>query len=177
MHFKIDNIESDHTLADYRVDNFVVSNVAVNLDNTGKLEIADHKMSVSYGKVLKIGLDGAVIPLIDPTAHNLNELMSHKIDCNAVGQAIADALQIGGASAFSNACSLGLSAGANLIYNKIADIDGTALELGLAGTAKALDKNKDGSIDTILTGAWTGNMSYAGTPAPLAGATFYGARM
>ncbi len=176
-HFKIDSVESDLAFADYGVQNVAVAGVGVTLDGTGRFGIADHKVPLSYGKVLKIGLDGMVIPMLDPTAHNLGELLAHQIDCAAVGNMIASQIGGFGAGALSTACSAGLVAGAGVVYAKIADIDGSALEFGLTGTAKALDKNGDKKVDTIQTGAWAGNLSYAGTPAPLSAATFYGERM
>jgi hypothetical protein len=181
-HFKIDNIESDHNFADYSVANIVVNNVGITLDQTGKLGIADHKLPISYGSVLRVGLDGAIIPMIDPTASNLGQLMQHKVNCAKVGIAVRDAISSvigygGSASTYETACNQGLVAGANLIYAKIAEIDATALEFSITGTAKGLDKNGDKAIDSIQTGAWTGNLTYGSAPAPLAGATFYGERM
>jgi hypothetical protein len=181
-HFKLDNIESDLNFSDYSVANIVVQNVGVSLDQTGKLGIADHKMNVTFGSVLRVGLDGAIIPMIDPTANNLGTLLQHKISCQKVGIAVRDAIASvigygGSASTYETACNQGLVAGANVIYSKIADIDSSALELGITGTAKGVDKNGDKSIDQIQTGAWSGNASYAGSPAPLSGATFYGERM
>jgi hypothetical protein len=181
-HFKIDNVESDHMFADFGVENVAVPGVAVMLDKTGKFTIADHKVALSYGKVLRVGLDGAIIPMLDPTATNLGQLLQNKVDCQAVGVAIRDAIASqfgfgGSASTYESACNAGLVAGANFIYSKINDIDGSALELGIAGTAKGLDKDGDRKVDTIQTGAWTGTASYAGSPAPLANATFYGSRM
>ncbi|MBA3502298.1 MAG: hypothetical protein M4D80_25170 [Myxococcota bacterium] len=181
-HFKIDNIESDHNFADFSVANIVVQNVGVSLDQTGKLGIADHKMGITFGSVLRVGLDGAIIPMIDPTAKNLGELLQHKVNCLKVGTAVRDAVASvigygGSVGTYETACKQGLVAGAGVIYSKIAAIDSSALEFGLTGTAKGLDKNGDKQIDSIQTGAWSGNLSYAGTPAPLAGATFFGERM
>jgi len=176
-HFKIDNIESDLAFADYQVANVVVQNVGVSLDATGKFGISEHKVPLTYGKVLKIGLDGMVIPMLDPTASNLGTLLQHKVDCVAVGNLIASQIGGFGAGALTTACNAGLVAGAGVIYSKIDAIDGSALEFTMTGTAKVLDKNGDKKIDTIQTGAWAGTLSYAGTPAPLAAATFFGERM
>jgi hypothetical protein len=181
-HFKIDNVESDHNFADFSVANIVVQNVGVTLDATGKLGIADHKMGITYGAVLRVGLDGAIIPMIDPTAHNLGELLQHKVDCYKVGLAVRDAIASvigygGTVGTYETACKAGLVAGAGVIYAKIADIDSSALEFSLTGTAKAIDKNGDKAVDSLQTGAWTGNLMYANAPAPLAGATFFGERM
>ena len=75
------------------------------------------------------------------------------------------------------ACTAGLGYGATTLYTKIDAIDSSALEFGLVGTAKAVDKNNDSKVDTLQTGKWTGTLSYSGTPAPLAAATFIGSRM
>ena len=181
-HFKFDMVETDLDFAAYNISNVIVNNVGVSLDTTGKLSIAEHKVPLPYGKVLKLGLDGAIIPMIDPSAHNLNELLAHEVDCHAVGQAISDAISsflgfsVGGASTFAAACSAGLNAGATYIYDKIAAIDGSVLEFDEAGTARALDKTGDKLIDNLNTGAWAGQCSYAGSAAPLSTATFYGER-
>lgn len=181
-HFKVNNVDSDYAFADYGVTNVVVPGVAVTVDATGKLGLADHKVPVQYGKVLRIGLDAAIIPTLDPTASNLTELLQHQVDCNAVGdavnQAVVDTIGFGpGSGVFASACTSGLAAAANLIYSKIAGIDASALEFDMTGSAKVLDKDSDKKFDTIQTGTWSGTLSYAGTPAPLAGATFYGSRM
>jgi len=176
-HFKIDNVETDHAFADFQIANIVVPNVGVTLDTTGKLGIADHKIGLSYGKILRMGLDAAIIPMIDPTAANLGQLLQHQVDCNQVGTLIASQIGGFGAGALTTACNVGLVAGAQVIYTKIDGIDGSALEFGLTGTAKAFDKNGDKKVDSILTGQWAGNLTYGGTPSPLAAATFYGERM
>ncbi|MBA2544706.1 MAG: hypothetical protein H0V17_33995 [Deltaproteobacteria bacterium] len=180
--FKIDGVEADYPFADYGTEPVIVESVGMSLESSGKLTLSDHTVGLAYGKVLRIALDGAIIPSLDPTATNLAQLLQHQVNCNVVGQAVNDAVvdTVGfgpGPGVFATACNLGLQKAADAIYGKLAGIDGSALELGLTGTAKALDKDGNGQIDTIQTGAWTGTASYAGTPAPLAGATFFGSRM
>ena len=136
---------------------------------------------LQYGAVLRIGLDAAIIPSLDPSAANLGQLFQNQVDCNVIGQAVSDAVAdlvvfTPGPGVFATACNLGLTKAADFIYGKIAAIDGSALELRLAGTAKALDTDSNNQIDKIQTGAWAGTASYAGNPAPLATATFFGAR-
>ena len=176
-HFKLGNQEADYTLANYNMANVVVNNVAVTMDATGQLTIAAHNIPLAYGKLMRLGLDAAIIPALDASARNLGDLLAHTVDCQAVGAAIADAIGIGSASTFAGACTLGLAAGANFVYSKIDAIDGTALQFGLSGTAKGFDKNNDRTIDTIATGTWSGTLSYGTTPAPLAPSTFFGERM
>jgi hypothetical protein len=180
--FKIDNIETDILFADNSVAPVTAAGVGITLDQTGKLDIAEHKLPLSYGKVLKLGLDKVIIPAVDPTATNLQTLLTHLIDCAAVGQAINDALVDaigvgGGAGTWTTACNAGLVFGASAIYGKMDSIDSSALEFGLVGTAKAVDTNADHKIDRIQTGQWSGTLSYSGTPAPLSIATFSGERM
>ena len=123
-----------------------------------------------------------IIPAIDPTASDLNTLLANLVDCAAVGQAINNALEDqfgygGGASTWAAACTGGLAYGASTLYSKIDSIDESALEFGLTGAAKAVDKNNDSMVDTIQTGKWNGTLTYGGSPAPLADATFIGSRM
>lgn len=182
VHYKLDNQEGDFTFANYQLANVVVQNVGVTMDPTGQMTIAAHQVPLAYGQVLRLGLDAAIIPLIDPTAHNLNDLLAHKIDCTQVGTAITDALEfefgVGfSPSIFKSACIAGLTAGANFVYKKISEIDGNALQFSLSGTARGVDRNNDRKIDVIQTGAWSGTLAYGTTPTPLAPATFTGARM
>ncbi len=180
-HFKIDNQTFDLAFADYQVANIVVPGIGTQLDATAKLSLADHKLPLPYGAIIHIGLDAAVIPMVDANAHNLNELLADQIDCATVGQDINDALvqNFGfgpGAGVMEAACTAGLNASANAIYAKLDAISSTALEFDLTGTAKAADTNHDYKVDALQTGKWEGTLSYAGTPAPLAPATFNGTR-
>jgi hypothetical protein len=183
VHFKVDNIETDIAFADHMIAPVSAASVGVTLDATGRLDIAAHKLPLSYGKILRVGLDTVIIPAINPSAANLQTLLASLVDCNAVGVAINDALVSqfgfgGGAGTWATACSAGLVFGSAAVYAKIDSIDGSALEFGLTGVAKAVDKNNDSKVDTIQTGKWTGTLSYGSSmPAPLAEATFVGTRM
>jgi hypothetical protein len=176
VHYKLGNQEGDFLLTNYHVANVEVDNVAVTMDQTGQLTIAAHSVPLAYGKLLRLGLDAAIIPLIDSSAHSLNDLLAHKVDCNAIGNAIGDAIGFG-ASSFKAGCSAGLVAGADLVYSKIDAVDATALQFGLNGTARAVDKNNDRRIDSIQTGTWSGTLAYGTSPTPLLPATFFGERM
>lgn len=176
-HLKIDTNEQDLMFSAYGMDNVVVNGVGITADaSTGKVQIAEHKLPLAYGKILHIGLDAMIIPALSAGASDLNSLFENLVDCDAVGQAIDDYIGFGGASTYASACHLGLTAGANLIYSKINAIDATALTFDIAGTVRAVDSNSDGKADKLQTGAWSGMLSYGSTPSPLAPATFYGQR-
>jgi hypothetical protein len=174
--FTIDGAEREHAFADHGGADVAAGAAGVTLD-AGKLGIGEHAFALSYGKLLRLGLDAAIIPMLEPGAANLNELFTSKVNCQLIGQAIAAAVGLGGASTYAAACTAGMNRGASYIYGKLAAVDGVAIELGLTGTARAIDKDRDGRVDTLATGAWTGTVRFGGTPAPLAGATFFGARM
>ena len=76
------------------------------------------------------------------------------------------------------ACTAGLTLAASFLYSEIDNnIDASALEFDINGTAKAIDKNNDEKVDALQTGKWAGTLSYSGSPAPLSTATFTGSRM
>jgi hypothetical protein len=181
-HFKIGILEADFLLASYGQQNIVVDNVAFTMDPTGAITIASHDVPLTYGKLLRLGLDGAIIPLVDPMAQDLGGLLTDLVDCASLGQIISDevdsavGLPLLSAGTASNLCTAGLDAAANALYGELDKIDGTALKFSLAGTAKGLDTNGDGKIDAIATGGWTGMLSYGNTPTPLVPATFSGTR-
>jgi len=181
-HFKLGNQDGDFAFTNYHATNVVVNNVTVTMDATGQLTIAAHDVPLRYGQLLRIGLDAAIIPQIDSSAQNLNQLLTNLVNCQKVGEAIATFIEdnIGfdfGAQVFTTACKAGLNAGSNFIYTAVDGIDAAALKFDLSGSARGSDKNKDRNIDTIQTGTWSGTLSYGSTPAPLVPATFFGERM
>jgi hypothetical protein len=176
VHFKLDNQDKDVTLATFHVPNVVVNSVGVTMDASGQLTIAAHDVPLAYGQLLRLGLDAAIIPLIDSSSHSLNDLLAHQINCQSVASAIVNQFGIGSVSAIAAACTAGLTAGANFVYSKIDAIDSTALKFALNGTARAVDKNNDRTIDAIQTGTWAGTLAYGATPTPLLPATFFGER-
>ena len=177
VHFIVDTEELDFLFKDYGLKDVSASNIMTTLDSTGKLTIDAHKVPLSYGALLRLGVDNVIIPMIDPAAVNLDDVFHDAVDCTNVGQYVYDAVGIGSPSTFEAACNAGLSFAAAAIYQQIDRIDGAAFEFGINGTAKAVDKNHDGKADVIQTGKWGGTLSYAGTPAPLANATFTGTRL
>jgi hypothetical protein len=177
LRFEIDGVEQEFAFADYGIAETRVDGLQVSLAKTGLISISEHKVPMKYGQVMKLALDQALIPMIDPASANLGQLFKHAVNCTAVGKFVYEKIGIGSASTFESACNTGLAAGANALYNLMNNIDGAALEFALAGEARGIDRNRDGKMDEIVTGTWSGGMSYAGTPAPLAEAKFFGARM
>jgi len=179
VHFKLGNQEGDYAFANYHLPNVVVNDVAVTMDSTGQLTIAAHNLPLAYGRLLRLALDAVIIPALDSSAHNLNELLAHLINCQAIGDGIAGVLHLSFvAGPISGACSLGLDAGAAFVYRQIDTIDSTAgLSFGLNGAVRGQDSNGDRKIDKLQSGAWSGTLSYGAAPTPLVPASFFGERM
>lgn len=177
VEFKIDQINLQYAFKDYNMAEVSIPALAVGLDATGRLTIADHKIPLSYGKVLRIALDEVVIPMVDPTAFNLEDVLVNLVNCQAVGQYLYEAIDIGSPSTFQSACDAGLKGGAAVMYGLLNKVDDSALEFGINGVARGLDSNNDGKMDKIQTGAWAGTLAYGGTGAPLSKGVFIGQRM
>ena len=177
MHFVVDNVELDYLFKDYQMADVPVAGVAVTLDQTGKVTIAEHRVPVSYGKVMRLALDQVIIPFINPSAVTLEDVLKSVVNCRSVGIYTYQAIGIGSASTFESACLSGLKAGAQAIYSQIANVDSAALEFGITGIAKGIDRNGDKKMDVIQTGAWAGTLTYSGEAAPLAKGTFIGQRL
>jgi hypothetical protein len=177
VEFHIDNIDLQYPFVDYNMADVSIPMVGVAVENTGRLTIADHKVPLSYGKVLRIALDEVVIPMVDPTAFNLQDVLKHLVNCQKVGQYLYEAFDIGSASTFQSACDAGLAGGSSMLYGLLNKVDGSALEFGINGVARGLDTNNDGKMDKIQTGAWAGTLAYGGNGAPLGTGTFVGKRM
>ena len=177
LHFKVDNVDLDYNFKDYGMQDVKVDGVQVTMDQQGKLTISKHAVGLKYGQILKLALDQAIIPLIDPSAQNLGDLLKNLVNCHAVGTYVYDAIGIGSPSTFESACTAGLTAAGPALYTQLDHIDASALEFDLTGTARGIDKNKDGKMDDIATGTWTGELKYAGTPAMLPAAKFFGSKM
>jgi hypothetical protein len=174
--FKIDNQEIPFLLSEYGGTAVRAENIDITVAPGGKVTVGSHMIPISFGTVMRIALDEAVIPMVDPSARNLGELFQNLVDCQQVGQAVYDAINFGSASTFENACTGGLNLAANTIYNQISQINGAALQFEMSGTCRGIDKDQDGTMDELQRGAWAGQLSYAGAPAPLANASFTAAR-
>ncbi|HTL34013.1 MAG TPA: hypothetical protein VL326_12850 [Kofleriaceae bacterium] len=178
VRFTIDGTVTDLDFLTNNIDDVVANDVFITYDKgASRLGIGDHTLPLPYGKIVRLGLDVAVIPAIDPNAHNLGELIDHAVNCAGVGQSISDALGFGSAAFWGAACHSGVNAGANLLYNQIAD-QNAKLSLQLVGSSRAADTNNDYKLDKLLFGTWQGSMTYDADNATLAQPAEYdGARM
>ncbi|RMH38020.1 MAG: hypothetical protein D6689_20315 [Deltaproteobacteria bacterium] len=177
--FRIDGVEYAYSMADLSMDDITVEGVGVRMDGETKVYIDEHSFPVSYGAIAMLALDEVIIPLVDSSATNLQELLSHLVDCYTVGVEIANYIGVGSPGLYEGACELGIAAAASEIENQIRSIDDAGIVLTIHGDAKPQDTNTDRKVDVLLNGRWEGTISYAGTDAALSrdDNTFRGERM
>ena len=141
-----------------------------------RLAIGDHALALPYGKLVRIGLDAAIIPAIDANATGLADLLDNVVNCQGVGQSIADSLDIGSAAFWNSVCLAGLDRAAGFVYDQLVAQD-SMLDFNLTGSSRAADTNNDLKLDTLTFGEWAGTNEFDAQIVPLAQpATYTGAR-
>jgi len=148
----------------------LTANSQVTLGPHGDLAIADHALAVPDGALLRLALDRALIPHVVPGATNLAQALVALVDCGQLGARASAAVGFGSPGLYTAACRIGLTELADRWYGHLVAIDGKPSTLHSTGTARGLDHDRDGSMDEITTGAWTGSVDGA----QLGPATFQG---
>ena len=146
----------------------------VALDATGHLTIGDHAYAVPYGAVLRLGLDRAIIPGVEPTARDLATALGLLVDCDRLGMLVADRIGFGSPALYHTACRTAMTAIASELYARIAAIDDTPLALEVTGAADGVDLDGDGTMDALRAGTWSGSLQAGSARTPIAAASFTG---
>jgi hypothetical protein len=154
----------------------VVASTTCKLDRNGDLAFGEHRITLAYGKLLRLGFDRAVIPSVDPDTTDLSRALADLVDCKQLGALFAERVGLGGAGIFEVACVGGMSSLALEVYDRMAEIDRTPFELDMRGTANAIDHDSDGTMDVITGGTWTGTTRYGSTTGSLGPAPFEGTK-
>ena len=178
--FKLDDNVVEFTIDDLGGDEPVTKDVVVGIDANAAITVAQHDMPVAYGGFLAMVLEDEIVPLIDPSAYSLAELLRKSIDCVKVGVQMSNSLPFGSASFYQGACEVGVEVGADAIVSELRQIDERApLILRVTGTGKAQDNDNDKTVDVITKGKWTGLLDYNGSEGSLTddGNTFEASRM
>src|SRR5690606_7602800 len=66
--FTIDGTVESYAFVDHDIDDVVVDSVFVQLENESRFIVGEHTLPLPYGKLVRLGLDAAIIPAIDPSA-------------------------------------------------------------------------------------------------------------
>src|SRR5262249_19526161 len=121
----------------------------VTLERDGELAIADHVLAVDYAALLRLGLDQAVIPSVDPAAGDLAIALRDLIDCAKIGELVAERVGVGSPALYRSACTAGMIAAADEVYARIAAVGSSPVRLEAAGVATGIDADGDGAMDAI----------------------------
>ena len=169
----------DVDLAEMSMDYVVAENVPVTRTGDTAITIGDHALPVSYGRALVYMVRNIVIALIDPWARNLTEFLQDIVDCDSLGEKIADEVGFGSAGIYSSACNTALAFAGNYLEGKLGEVGGTATGFKLHGSARIQDSNSDKKVDKIVGGEWEGRLDIGPDAATLARPrqTFLGNRM
>jgi hypothetical protein len=169
----------DVDLAEMSMDYVVSDNVPVTRTGDTGITIGDHALPVSYGKALVYMVRNIVIALIDPWARNLTEFLQDIVDCDSLGEKIAEEVGFGSAGIYSSACKTALAFAGNYLEGKLGEVGGTATGFSLHGNARIQDSNSDKKVDKILGGEWEGRLDIGPDAATLARPkqTFLGNRL
>ena len=140
----------------------------VSLDETGRLAVPSHSVTLRYGAIVRAGLDLAVVPSAEPGSHDVASALSALVDCAGLGQLVADKVGFGSPLLYRGACITAMVAAADELHAHVVAIDATPLVLELAGAAIGVDGDHDGTMDVIKNGRWNGTVTatFAGARAP-----------
>ena len=136
-------------------------------------------MPVPYGSMLVIALEEVIIPLIDSEQQSLAGYLLDVVNCESVGEAVYQEIELGNAGFYESLCITGVQAGAALILDQLRSIDDGGVTFTLNGTALPRDTNGDRKVDQLSQGEWLGSIDYDGTVSELEADknTFVGNRM
>jgi hypothetical protein len=172
-------------LADAGVADIVVNDVPLTVDASGNVTIGEHSFGVSFGDLADVAIQQVIIPALDPSLANepgdrLAPFLSKLVRCTdpegqTLGQLVVDSLGeeydwAGAIGTFiDTGCSTAVSWVVQVIDEKLAEKTEGALSFKVRGSARLVDENNDGTADRLAAGAWTGEVTIAGTVAPLMG--------
>jgi hypothetical protein len=178
VRFEIEGVVKDYKFVDYDIDNVITNDILITLDRgQQRMHIGEHDLQLPWGKLVRLALDVAVIPAIDPTATSLADLLDNVVNCASVGSSIQSAIGFGGTAFWTSACQGGLGLAADQVYDQIADSD-SKLGMHLVGQSRYTDLNNDYKLDELTFGNWTGTMKLDAQDAAIAQpAAYVGKRM
>lgn len=173
--FTVDGNTSRFPFADMGMTNLAAPNVGYQ-QTDDRTDIANHQFPISYGSVLMVALNDVIIPLVDPSATDLETFFNNLINCDGVGASISGYIGFGSPQLYAGACRLGLGYASDYVEGRILSLNSSAMILGISGNARPMDTNGDRKIDVLQNGTWTGSMTYANQPVTLGASTFRGDR-
>jgi hypothetical protein len=152
------------------------TSLQVTLDKAGHLAFDEHVLALGYGRMLRVGLETAVIPSVDPAATDLSRALRDLVDCAQLGKLVSEKVGLGSPTLYEAACATGMTAAASDFYARLATIDRSPLELHMTGVAHAIDLDGNGTMDAFDNGGWKGTVGYGSAQTSLGPTLFTGTR-
>ena len=125
----------------------------------GRLTIEPHAMTLPYARIVRLGLERAVVPGVVPGAASLPEALVALVDCPRLGALVAGYVGIGSPALYETACSAALLRLASAIDARIDALDTDTYSLEVVGAALGRDLDGDHALDVIEGGAWIGTLA------------------
>lgn len=174
MRFEVGHTVTVVSLADGGLGD-LVAGVWVTVDAAGNVGISEHAHALPYGAILRLGLDRAVAPSVEPTAGDLAGALGRLLDCDRLGGVIAGRVGLGSATLYAAACRTAMAAMASDVEAQLVAIDQTPLGIEVAGAAVGFDGDGDGTMDELRAGRWTGAVFAGADREPIDAGSFVGA--
>jgi hypothetical protein len=135
----------------------VAMQTQVTLDG-GQLAFAQHSALIPYGAVLRLGLDRVVVPHVVQGALDLADAFARVVDCDRLGAHVSEYMGVGSADLYAGACTIAVMRFAAEIYERL---ETPPVQISIAGSARAVDADGNGPMDSIVDGVWTGTFADA----------------
>ena len=161
--FVIQNVRHEYTFAgDLSRPEPMAMNIPGSVVGEQTLNIGEHTFDVSYGRLILIALDRAIIPQFDPNANSIGEFLNDQIDCQSIGASLSNSIGFGSPQFWASACTGALNPVAQAIENEILRIDQTAGHLDWQGHATMVDHDMNRVVEELNPGRWTGSFVVGG---------------
>lgn len=175
MVFRLDGQGIDVPFASHNMPNIVVQNVGVTVDANMRLYLAPHTIDMPTGRVVRLMVDEVLAGRAVDGADNLQEVMLGLVNCDAIGESLAENPGVFDATTYAVACQAGLVSLADKIYEQLNGWSDAGRFI-IRGDAFGTDANQDRTVDSFINGRWNGTVDM-GSPTQLEGASFNALRV
>ncbi len=128
--------------------------IKVTLGEENAIVIGEHELTVPLGGLLLALLDRALIPVLDPEAHDLRTLLSNLLPCADLATGIEEAFPEISMDQFTQICRMGIVTASKYLEGKLGEVSEPVPSFQLAGKAQALDEDGDAQVDRLTGGHW-----------------------
>ncbi len=158
----LDGVTNRFSMAnDVGVQATTARNVLITVVDEHELQIERHEFRVGLGTIVLFALNNMVLPRFSGSPESISELLENVVDCDSVGDWLADTVDMGSPSTWEDICGFGLAAASLYAEQQLLTLNDGYDTLTLEGTAEIKDPNGDLGFDRIDEGVWTSTWSGA----------------